>query len=250
MRGLGSALKGLSADMLAAGLIEAARMFRVDPVRVYDLRVPRGKTARACVAVAVLAAAPEARKRRGFTKDLAFVLNLNPTAFAPSGLARCGVVTDHLLGVVEAMRARGLAPAALSPAARSRSDAATSAPIAVARARTSPAAPAHASPGRRFDPASLNDGPRRRAATPTPDMPPQPDVRIEATDALRAMFGNDQPLIEACLKAGGMPVIDFTARPPRIVGGPARTETMARAAPRSATRTTAGPAARSGGATA
>ncbi|WP_333896238.1 hypothetical protein [Brevundimonas aurantiaca] len=103
-------LLGLSADHCAAGLVAAARHYKVDPLKVFGGReTPRAAMARKTVAAVVLSAET---KPRGLTRAVARVLALGPNALSPYGLAR-DVASEALNTAADVMRRAGFDPSAL-----------------------------------------------------------------------------------------------------------------------------------------
>lgn len=93
-------LLGLTADIAAHGLIEACRIYGVDPLRLGQPRVRGAKMARSCVAQALHGAMNPAH---GSRVALGRIFDCSPH---PAD-AR-GVTLDHKLQVFEAMRLAGL----------------------------------------------------------------------------------------------------------------------------------------------
>ncbi len=222
-------LQGLTADMLAHGLIAASEIYGVNPTFVFGKGDAFASAARQCVARSVLRLMErKPNARDGAVVIVARLLKINPNQLAPSGLKRPAMVND-IQRVATVLADAGLSaitiidhgkPAQSRKAGKPESQAAPTSepwvpePHVVAAFRAEAEAeksadtltvrmPVRGHAGT-FDPAVLGE---RKSAAPAPvARGRQADVNIRSDDTLAAMFAGDQRLVRLCQAQGGFPI--------------------------------------------
>lgn len=192
---MSKSVTGLTPDILAEGLIAAARLYGCDPAQVFERRVAGAHRARACVAAALIGLWRQPGARSSITVSVARVLDLHPTTIAPSGLSRLKIVIDDQLTVADALLAAGLVSKSLdligAVPKRSPTPAPASAPSPVAKPV----------PGR----ANRTDVPKlRRDTKPAAERPL--DTPYSSSLAPPLTLNGDDELVAACRRQGGFPI--------------------------------------------
>lgn len=194
-------VRGLRAEAIAHGLVASCRVLDLPVTAALSADAAVSLRPRTLTARALLSAWPRRGPRDGAVNAVAALLNLRATALAPTGNAERFDV-EQLLTVVEAMKAAGFDPAAVSAVRSHRERGAPGAakPTSQPRETRSVATP---SPADR--PKSASAEPKPRPA-PVPAANPAPmKAAAPAAAPVRSMNANVRRWTRQFLRAGWTP---------------------------------------------
>lgn len=164
----------MTAAQVAVALVAACRITGVDPEKVFVDGEGGGRTR-------VMAAAACVARLNWPKRDAARVFRVHPNRLTPSGQKLARVEVEHLLGVAEALRARGLVDGAGGDPPPS--------PQPAAEAET---------PQRKAGAVEKRAGAKRAEAhSPSPTAAPRPRIRPVTTTA--------KPIVATIPERGGQP---------------------------------------------